>query len=447
MFLLLGSVCIASFFLACNKDDDAPDTPKEEPGFLGEIDFVKNYGGSNLDDAVGVVALDDGTYVVVGSTKSTDGDITDKTATDSDYWVFKVDADGTLLWSYTYGGPMEDVASSISKTQDGGFIISGYSSGNGGDVSGNEGFQDYWIVKISPSGTLQWEQNFGFSGTDQALDVIQTSDGGYFATGFFDVTASGGLGNDNRNAGAHGVGEFWGIKMDANGNKVWRRYFGGSNNDRSYNVLEAADGGFLLTGSAESADFDITNPKGSYDFWVLKTDADGNLLWDASFGGSEIDNGYAASHTADGNFIMAGDTRSTDFDVTTSLGNADLWVVKFNGQGNLIWQKSLGGDQFESARSVEVMENGNYLIAGSTRSANIDISSGNNGQNDIWTLIIDTNGQLVFETTVGGSNIDLGNAATQTNSNELIVVGNTESDDLDIPQNRGNKDAVLIKIK
>jgi hypothetical protein len=261
-----------------------------------------------------------------------------------------------------------------------------------------------------------------------------------------DVTASGGQGNKS-NLGRHGVGEFWGVRMDANGNRLWRRYFGGSNNDRSYSVLETANGGFLMTGASESDDFDIENPKGSYDFWAVQTDADGNLLWAKNFGGAEIDNGYATCASGDGGYIMVGDTRSEDGDVTTSLGNADLWVVKFGEQGNLLWQKSYGGDQFESARSIQPLNNGYYLITGSTRSTNNDVVSGNNGQNDIWILIIDGNGQMIFETTVGGSNIDLGTFAAPASEEKIVAVGNTESDDMDIAQNRGNKDAVLIVIK
>jgi hypothetical protein len=432
---------------SCNKDDDpVPDPIDPAPQFQGEIDFVKTFGGSNLDDAVAVVSVADGGFVVGGTTRSTDGDIVDKTIDDSDYWIYKVDAEGLLLWSKTYGGPDDDVATSIKQTQDGGFIMSGYNSGQGGDVSSNDGFQDYWIVKLSATGDLQWERSFGFAGADQALDVIQTSDGGYFASGFLDVTASGGQGNKS-NLGRHGVGEFWGVRMDANGNRLWWRYFGGSNNDRSYSVLETANGGFLMTGASESDDFDIENPKGSYDFWAVQTDADGNLLWAKNFGGAEIDNGYATCASGDGGYIMVGDTRSEDGDVTTSLGNADLWVVKFGEQGNLLWQKSYGGDQFESARSIQPLNNGYYLITGSTRSTNNDVVSGNNGQNDIWILIIDGNGQMIFETTVGGSNIDLGTFAAPASEEKIVAVGNTESDDMDIAQNRGNKDAVLIVIK
>jgi hypothetical protein len=442
-------------FHACKKDDGNPDPPAGTTddtnppvgtNFEGIIDYVKTFGGSNEDEAVDVVQANDGGYVMVGTTSSTDGDITDKTTTDPDYWVLKVNAEGVKQWSKTYGGSSPDRATGIKKTSDGGYILSGHSRSNDGDVGGNEGFHDYWIVKINSVGDIQWETHFGFPGSDQALNIIQTSDGGYFATGFLDVTASAGQGNDGRNP-EHGVGEYWGIKMNANGDKIWRRYFGGSNNDRSYDVIQTDDGGFLMIGASESSDFDIIDDKGTYDFWVVKVSASGDKVWTKSFGGSEIDVAYAIAKATDGNYIIAGDTRSSDKDVSNPLGNADLWVVKFNkDNGAIIWEKTYGGSQFESARSIERLSDGTYLIAGSTRSANGDVST-NIGQNDAWVMVINENGALQFQKTAGGTSLDFADSAIQTTDNKLIVVGNTESNDVDIAVNRGIKDLLLIKIK
>ena len=426
-----------------NTDDDDP------PGinFEGVVDYVKTFGGSGEDEAVAIVQSNDGGYVIAGSTTSTDGDITDKTTTDADYWILKVSAQGEKIWSKTFGGTEADKATGIRKTSDGGYIVSGHSRSSDGHVGGNEGFHDYWIMKLSAGGDLVWETNFGFSGSDQALNVIQTSDGGYFATGFLDVTASGGQGNDGRSGAVHGVGEYWGIRMNASGDKIWRRYFGGSNNDRSYDVAQTDDGGFLMIGSSESNDFDIIDDKGSYDFWVVKVSPNGDKQWTKSYGGSEIDVAYAVSKTTDGHYMLVGDTRSVDKDVTNPLGNADLWVVKINkNNGTIIWQKTYGGSQFESARSVHRQSDGTYLIAGSTRSSNGDVSM-NIGQNDAWILVIDDNGQLQYQKSIGGTGLDFADGAFQTNDNKLIVVGNTESNDVDITVNRGIKDLLLIKIK
>lgn len=460
---LLVLSCVALVF-SCGKDDPASDDVQTDDdqiiipptGPLAELDFVKTYGGSGEDDATGFLQTNDGNFVILGSTRSTDGDLTGRTGDDSDFWLLKVSPTGEKIWSKTYGGTEDDKASKINKTSDGGYIVAGHSRSSDGDVSGNNGFHDYWILKLDAEGNLQWNKNFGFSGSDQAFEAFQTSDGGYFVTGFFDVSASGGDGNDatdnngnddSSRAGQHGVGEFWGIKLDATGNKQWRRYFGGSNNDRSYGALQTSDGGFLMVGQSESNDFDIIDDKGSYDMWAVRLTADGTKIWTKSFGGSEIDLGYALSKTPDGNYIMVGDSRSSDKDVTSPIGNADVWVVKFNDSGDLIWQHSYGGTQFDSARSVVPLSTGGFLLGGSTRSNDVDVTV-NKGQNDVWAMIIDASGTLVSQNTVGGNLLDFGNEALQASDGKIYMVGNTESNNNgDIPLNRGIKDFLFIKFK
>ena len=418
-------------------DDDPDPDPAPEPA-----DFVVTFGGSLEDSFSDILRATDGNYVLVGATKSMDGDIVDKETTDFDYWVLKVTPEGEKIWSKTYGGSGDDKAASISPTTDGGYIVSGYTSSNDGDVTGNGGFHDYWVVKLDVEGTLQWEQSFGFSGSDQAFQVIQTSDGGYFATGYLDVSASGGQGNDDRSGTRHGVGEFWGIRMDASGAFLWRRYFGGTNNDRSYDVVQTSDGGFLMMGASESDDFDITDSKGSYDYWAVRITESGDLLWTKSFGGSGIDVSYAIVPTSEGNYIAVGDARSNDGDVGNPKGNADVWIISFDDSGTLLWEKSLGGSQFETARSIAPAESGTFVIGGSTRSNDGDVSS-KNGENDVWMITIDAAGNLLRQASAGGSSLDLGNGILYDNG--MILVGSTESSDLDISENKGGIDGLLVK--
>ncbi|MDC8000998.1 hypothetical protein POV26_08110 [Aequorivita todarodis] len=437
---------------SCGKDDSP--TPEEEEEILGTVELVKTYGGSGIDEAISVVEATDGNYVVLGTTRSTDGDLTGRSGNDSDYWLLKIAKTGEIIWSKTYGGSNDESAARITKTNDGGYLLSGYTTSNDGDVSGNEGFQDYWILKVDASGNQQWDKNFGFAGSDQAFKAFQTADGGYFITGFFDVSASGGAGNDIQSGSGndlqrgvlHGVGEFWGIKLDANGTKQWRRYFGGTNNDRSYDALETADGGFLMTGTSESVDFDKTDPKGSYDYWAVRLTSSGDLVWTKSFGGAEIDNSYASIKSNDGNYIMVGDSRSSDQDVTNSRGNADAWMVKFDDNGNKIWQKSFGGSQFDTAHSIVQRNNGDYILSGHSRSNDGDLLS-NNGFNDAWIFVVDQNGALKFQRSVGGSGLDFASEAIETSDNKIIAVGNSESNDQDIPLNKGSKDLLIIKLK
>ncbi len=454
--------------ISCSKNDPAPtdDTSQTddttdptddapEASFLGEVDWIYTYGGSNLDVANAVVTTPDGGFAVLGYTQSTDGDITDKTATDSDFWVLRLNANGELLWSRTFGGSGDDRGNDIISTSDGGFAVVGFSRSQDGDSSQNAGFQDYWIVKLSATGQIEWEHSYGFAGSDQASAVIQTDDGGFFISGFLDITASEGQGNDGFASAPpaastanpkHGVGEFWGLRLDPNGELIWRRYFGGTNNDRSYGVLQTADGGFLMTGSSESDDFDISNPNGSYDFWAVRINTAGDLLWEKSFGGSQIDIAYGLTALSANTYLMVGDSRSADGDVSNARGNADLWAVAFNDSGTMLWEQSYGGTLFDSARGADLLNDQQIIMVGNSRSNDGQVSL-NQGQNDCWVILTNSAGTLTWELSLGGSGIDLLNGVTAIDNTSFVVVGDTDSSDGDIPLNKGNKDALIFKIK
>lgn len=450
-FLFLLSIIFSTSFITSCKNDDSVPQEEESPtlDFTGEIVWIKSLGGSSVDEGNDVISTPDGGFIVFGSTRSNDGDVTGKTGDDSDYWAVRLSAQGDILWNKTYGGSDNDVGRSISATNDGGYILSGYTSSNDGDVSENGGFQDYWLIKINANGDILWEKSQGFLGGDQAYETLATQDGGYIVSGYFDVTSSNGEGSDVgslRNQNRHGVGEYWVIKMDENGNNEWRNFFGGSNNDRSYDIVETNDGGFLVAGESESDDFDITDSKGGYDFWVVKINAAGEKQWTKSYGGTEWEICYAITQSQDGNYILTGNTRSNDVDVSDLKGNADSWTIKISPTGTLLWQKTHGGSQFDSARSVHNLDNGTYLISGSTRSNDGDITIAN-GQNDAWVYILDDEGNLLFEKTIGGSSIDLGFSAIPTQDNQLLLVGATESDNGDVTENKGIQDILVVKIK
>lgn len=456
--LLLWIFCI--LFASCKKDDaeisqdDEPITDDEpidddpNPGNENAlaIEWVKTFGGSGEEDAASVKQTADGGYIILGYTTSTDGDIVDKSTSDNDLWVLKLSSDGNIQWSKTYGGSNDERGTDIINTSDGGYAMAGYTRSDDGDISENAGFYDYWIVKLNSQGDIQWEKTYGFPGNDQANSLLQTSDGGYFITGFLDVTASGGAGNDNRSSGnRHGVGEFWAIKTDAQGEYEWRRYFGGTNNDRPYDVIEAENGDFIMVGNSESVDFDITDPKGSYDFWAVRITEIGDLVWAKNYGGSNIDIAYNITPTSDGNYLIIGDSRSGDQDVSQNYGNADAWLIKIDNNGNLLWEKSYGGSQFDTARSIVELENGTIFAAGSSRSNDVDVAE-NYGQSDCWAFITSANGELLWEQNIGGSMIEFANASIKTTDNTIVVVGNSESNDIDIPENKGSKDVMIIKL-
>ena len=435
------SLCVALFFNSCKKDD----FHENEDIIESQIIWSKTFGGSKDDVAQSLIQTSDGNYVVLGTTGSIDGTITDKTQEDNDYWLTKFDSEGVLIWSKTYGGSLEDIGQKVIQTSDNGLAIVGYSQSSDGDASANQGFHDNWLLRLDSEGAIIWERSYGYAGHDHAYSIIQTTDGGFFMTGFLDVTASEGQGNErSMSQNRHGIGEFWCHKLDESGNVQWRRYFGGTNNDRSYGVVQANDGGYVITGFSESNDFDISSNHGSYDYWVIKLDAQGNLIWEKSFGGSEIDQSRAIVKTNDNGYIIAGNSFSMDGDIESNLGSSDFWLIKIDDSGQLIWSKNYGGSNFDYATSIRKSHDG-YVVAGYSQSSNVQLTS-NLGDNDFWVLKIDEQGSVLWQKSLGGSSLDLAWDAIETNDGNILVIGNTESIDHDVTENRGLKDMLVIKV-
>ena len=436
----LASLLLFQWLLNCSNTNDS------EPNSQIDISSVNTFGGSKNDSAQSVVATSDGGYVVLGFTQSMDGDITDKQNESFDYWVLKFSTEDELEWQKTYGGSADDRGSDIIQTDDGGYAIIGFSFSSDGDVSENNGLQDFWLVKLDANGTITWQKSFGYQGADSGISVIQTNDQGYLISGVLDVTASGGLGNLSRNENRHAGGDYWVIKLTSIGDLEWSRYFGGNFTDTPYGVVQTEDNGYIIAGSSDSDDTDISSHIGSYDFWIVRISAAGDLVWEQSYGGEQIDEARAIVQSGDGNYIIAGDTRSNNTDVSHNNGAADLWLIKISPNGNLLWEKTIGGSSFDVARALVRTQDNGFLLAGSSRSDDIDVSE-NKGQNDAWALKVDANGNLLWETTIGGSNIDFGYGIAELNDQSIILVGDSTSSDGDIIENKGFTDALIVKIQ
>ncbi len=383
-------LCLSIF--GCSTDGESEASIE----FQGELEWVRNFGGSGEDPGRAIIPTSDGGYAILGYTNSIDGDIVGKSMEVNDYWLLKLDADGNLQWNRTYGGSKDDKGQSLAQTQDGGYILTGYAMSDDGDGSKNEGFHDNWILKLDATGNIEWEQSFGFSGHDHSYDIIQTEDGGFFFIGFLDITAARADGYTGKGSylTRHGVGEFWGTKIDAQGNLQWRRYFGGTNNDRAHGVVQADDEGFVLAGFSESDDFDISNTKGSYDFWVVKLTKTGEFVWEHSFGGSGIEISYDIAKTQDDSYVITGNTFSDDTDISNNNGDSDFWMINIGDDGDLIWERTYGGSQFDAAQGVNASQDGGFIIAGNSKSIDFDAST-NAGENDIWLVKTNKNGELV----------------------------------------------------
>ncbi|WP_439152549.1 hypothetical protein [Winogradskyella sp.] len=436
--LYIKFIVVALIFLGCSSDDDAQSDSIK-------VESVITLGGSNNESGQSIIATNDGGYAILGYTQSSDFDITDKQNDSFDYWVIKFNAQNDIIWNKTYGGSADDRGRSILQTLDGGYAILGHSFSNDGDVTENFGLQDYWLAKLDASGNMLWQKSFGYQGADSGLSVIQTSDSGYFISGILDVTASGGQGNTSRTNNRHAGGDYWALKLDAQGELEWSQYFGGNFTDIPESAVQTEDNGYIIVGGSDSNDTDISNNIGSYDFWVIKISSSGELVWEKSFGGDQIDEARAIVKSNDGNYVIAGDTRSSDNDISSNNGAADLWLIKISPNGNLLWEKTIGGSSFDVARALVKTQDNGYLLAGSSRSNDIDVSE-NKGQNDAWVVKVDDNGSLEWERTIGGSNIDFAYGVAELNDESVVAVGDTTSDDGDVIENKGFKDLLVIKL-
>lgn len=433
---------ILSFaLLRCTSSD----TNEIKNTTLPTIEFVKTFGGSLNDSAKALINTIDGGYAIIGHTQSTNGDILNKQNNSFDYWVLKFDSQSNLQWQKTYGGTDDDRGNSIIQTNDGAYAILGFSKSNDGDVSQNNGFNDFWISKLNNTGDIVWQKSYGFSGADTGFSIIQTNDNGFLLSGVLDVSASNGQGNSKTLKAKHAGGDYWVIKLDSAGNQEWTKFYGGSFTDTPSDAIQTQDNGYIIVGASDSNDIDISNNKASYDFWIIKISETGTLIWEKSFGGDEIDEAYAITNSGDGNYMIVGDTRSNTVDVTNNKGAADLWLIKITPNGNLLWQKTFGGMSFDSGRSIFKTLDNSFIISGNSRSTNGDVSK-NNGQNDAWILKIDANANLLWQKTIGGSNIDLALGSIQISNGSIITVGETNSNNLDIKENKGFTDLLMIKI-
>lgn len=349
-----------------------------------------------------------------------------------------------INWQRIYGGPYGEYAHSIRPTSDGGYIVAGYTEGDGGNVAGYHGnlfVDDIWVIKLNSTGDMEWQRVLGGTYLESGADVRQTSDGGYLVAG---TSAS----IECEIAGLKGFVDFWVVKLSPKGDMLWQKHYGGSNQEFCYGIDLTGDGGFMLAGYTESVDGDVTGNHGKRDYWVMKADANGNLVWQKALGGSGDDLAMTIKATPDGGCVVSGSSESNDGDVTGNHGWLDMWVVKLDATGNLEWQKSLGGLQREEAWAINLSPDGGYIAAGYTESNDGDVTGKHpQGANrDYWVVKLSSTGALQWNKCYGGGFNDMAFDVQPTPDGGYIVGGSAESNDGDLTCNAGQTDMWIIKI-
>jgi hypothetical protein len=300
---------------------------------FGNVEWQKAYGGPLDDRANDMCKTSDGGFLLAGYTNSYG-------AGNSDFWLIKTNSTGNMQWNQTYGGIGLDQAYWVTQTTDGGFAVVGNTNSTG---AGNA---DFWLIKTNSTGFMQWNQTYGGNGIEAAFGLLQATDGGYAMIGY---TASFGAGSR----------DVWLFKTDTAGNMIWNKTYGGSASEQAFDLVQTTDGGYAITGYTLSF---ATGPAGTYDAWLIKTDAAGNMQWNKTYGGNGNEYGIHILKSVEGGYFICGMTTSF------GAGGMDAWLIKTDTAGNMIWNKTYGGINTEVAWSMCQTVDGGFTVAAGTHS-------------------------------------------------------------------------------
>jgi len=398
------------------------------------IQWQKCLGGDSTDASTCIIQSSDGGYVVAGSTASVNGDVSGSHG-DFDGWVVKLTPSGNIQWQKCIGGSGREDFRGIAQTLDGGYVAAGTTTSNDGDVSGNHGSFDILAVKVNSSGTIVWQRCLGGTGFEQTFSVIGTTDGGCAIVGQTTST-------DGDVHGGDGSNDAWVVKLDAQGAILWQKCM--TNLFEAVSLSQTSDGGYAVVGTTISAQPGF---HGGGDIVVTKLNSVGSIDWQKCLGGSKEEDGKSITQTSDGGYIVVGATASNDGDVFGNHGQDDIWIVKLSSLGNIEWQKCIGGTGTDApGYSIKELADGGFVLVGSTFSNDGDVT-GNHGGDDVWVLKLDPTGSLVWQKCVGGSGLDWGYYITPTSDNGYALVGITNSSDGDVSGNHGSMDIWVVKLK
>ncbi len=410
------------------------------------VQWKQRYGGSSVDIPFSIKFTTDGGTVLAGYTDSRDNDISPQSPREYwDLWILKLDACGTKQWEKSLGGTGYESARDIEQTADGGFIVLGETnSTDGGVVSGYGGTKDIWLIKLDASGNVQWQKRYGGSGLDIGNQIKIDADGNF-------LIAASSSSNDGDIKGNHGTGGFTDgvlMKISASGALQWSKCFGGTKNEELLDI-EFITGKIFVAGYANSIDGDIPPSQKNYDVWLLALDQNGNKIFSKIYGGSQNDVAYSMTKGADGSLTLAGYTTSKDGDVSGAKGSQDYWVLNVDQSGKLNWQKVLGGTDAEYANVILTDKDSSYIVGGISYSNDGDIINAY-GSGDYWVVKLNTKGAVVWKQNWGGSGNDhLRSIINKPLLNEYYLAGDSDSndDDFDFQWGYGDADFGIIKLK
>ncbi|UWY30110.1 T9SS type A sorting domain-containing protein [Flavobacterium sp. TR2] len=383
----------------------------------GEQDWQKSFGGTGFDFLQSIKNTRDGGFILAGTSSSSKGfQKKDPCRGLADFWVIKLNAAGEEQWQRTIGGSGQDELLCAFQTRDGGYILGGSSSSSPNSISASKldensfaadiyskseksrGSMDYWVVKLDREGVIQWQKTYGGQYSDILRSMEQTSDNGYILAGYSNSPISGDKTEANK-----GVGDYWILKINDTGAIQWQKTYGGDGDDQPYVIHQTKDEGYILGGNSNSSNA-LTTEGGivanGTDYWILKLDKDGGVLWSKTFDFGKVDILTSLVENEDNTYLIGGHARNSRPKsgggslVSKAVGMAakekdginDYIALKINGDGDEVWNKSVGSGGEDILRKLIETRDGGYLMAGTSNSGSSKDKNSNIGSSDFWVV-------------------------------------------------------------
>lgn len=393
--------------------------------------WQKCYGGSDNDQCYATAVFPNGQFVATGMSNSTDGDAAGNTGGLSN-WTLRANSDGSKLWQNRVA-PLDVEFHSITPSPNGGTVCLANRS-----VAGSV---DIFVTKLDAAGNVNWSKQYGGTNNENSLAIISTPDGGYLVSG--DSKSKDGDFVNNQ-----GGSDLYVLKLDADGNKVWLKTFGGVNQDLYATAAVCSDGGYVVVGHTTSNNSgDVGANHGSADLLIVKTDANGNKLWSKTIGGSGLDGFAHVISDADGGCVIMSQTTSIDGDVAGRSGkDYDTWVVKLTKEGQIGWQTSLGGSGYEVVEGLVRLPNGNIAVLNTSNSTDRGVT-GNRGSDDAWIVVLNPVGKKLWQRAFGSSTADYPNCINAGADGSILVTSVVTGNDGDVSGNHGYIDTWIFKLQ
>lgn len=434
-----------------------------------DILWERSYGGKHAEFLYDAQPTPDYGFILAGSSISNkNGNKSEASKGNLDYWVWKMDEKGTAEWQKSYGGNGVDLLQSVRITNDGGFILAGTSNSSvsGDKKEASKGQEDFWIIKLDANGQEIWQRTIGGSGQEKLLSITQTKDGGYILGGSSSSDKSeadekGVVDKYGKRENSRGNLDYWVVKLDSKGEIEWDKTIGGKYVDELKSIEQTKDGGFILGGYSNSPESGDKSQKsfGLGDYWIVKLDKEGAIEWQETMGGDKDDNLFALTQTNDGGFIAGGNSNSgTSNSKTKSNRNGtDFWVVKLNESGSILWQETYNYGKLDVLTSIVENPDGTFLIGGyaqsetkfnSNKSLGKNIKTDKEGINDYVALKIKADGDEIWTQTVGSKGDELLKKLFETRDGGYILAGTSKGEvSRDKNSFKGGSDFWIVKLR